>query len=76
MQTIPIWLQQAFIDWLTGRLYVDGRGNYRHRPDGRIVSHNRALKRLYPENPEFHRAANLWLALWDAVPTAALRRTV
>ena len=32
MQTIPAWLQQAFSDWLTRRLYLDGGGNYRLRP--------------------------------------------
>jgi hypothetical protein len=76
MQTIPTWLQTAFIDWLTGRLYVDGRGNYRRRPDRRVVPYNQALKQLYPQNSEFHRAANLWLALWEAVPTARLRQRV
>jgi hypothetical protein len=76
MQTIPVWLQAAFIDWLTGRLYVDGRGNYRLRPDRRVVPYNQAMKRLYPQNTAFRQAANLWLALWDAVPTARLKRTV
>jgi hypothetical protein len=76
MQKIPTWLKQAFIDWLTGRLYVDGRRNYRRRPDRRIVPYNQALKRLYPENTEFHLAANLWLALWDTVRIARLRQTV
>ena len=75
MQTIPLWLQDAFSDWLTGRIYVDGRGNYRsrlrHRP---IIQCNRSLKRLFPDNQDFHRAAHLWLALWDAVLTARLTR--
>ena len=73
MQTVPVWLQVVFSDWITGRLYVDGRGNYRSRVLGRrIVPYNRALKRLYPQNDAFHRAAHLWLALWEAVPTARL----
>ena len=25
MHTIPAWLQLAFSDWITGRLYVDGK---------------------------------------------------
>jgi hypothetical protein len=77
MQTIPTWLQEAFVEWLTGRLYVDGRGNYRSRALSRcIVPYNRALKRLYPENAAFHRAAHQWLALWEVVPTAKLTKTV
>ncbi len=73
MQAIPQWLQTAFSDWITRRLYLDGRGNYRSRLNARrIVPYNRVLKRLYPENQEFHRAAHLWLTLWAAVPTARL----
>jgi hypothetical protein len=73
MQTIPLWLQQAFSDWLTGRIYVDGRGNYRSRLRRRpIIPCNRSLKRLYPDNDAYHRAAQIWLELWDAVPTARL----
>jgi hypothetical protein len=73
MQTIPLWLQIAFSDWLTGQIYVDGHGNYRSRVPGRhIVAYNRSLKRLYPDNRDFHRAAHVWLALWEAVPTARL----
>src|ERR1700730_10692058 len=57
MQTIPIWLQTAFAEWISGQLYLDGRGNYRSRPLGRrIVPYNRPLKRLYPDNAAFHRA--------------------
>ncbi len=75
MQTIPLWLQTAFSDWMTGRLYVDGCGNYRSRVPGRpVVAHNRPLKRLYPENRDFHRAAHLWLTLWEGVQTARLTR--
>jgi len=74
MQTIPIWLQTAFADWLTGRIYLDGGGNYRSRlPSRAIVPYNRLLKRLYPHNGDFHRAADRWLSLWEAVPTARLR---
>ena len=73
MNSVPTWLQQAFSDWITGRLYVDGRGNYRSRVSRRqVVPYNRPLKRLYAQNAEFHRAAHLWLALWEAVPTAKL----
>jgi len=74
MRTIPTWLQTAFADLLTGRIYLDGGGNYRSRlrPHS-IVSYNRQLKRLYPDNADFHRAANRWLSLWEAVPTARLR---
>jgi hypothetical protein len=74
MQTIPVWLQVAFSDWLTGRVYLDGGGNYRARLPGRpVVAYNRLLKRLYPSNRDFHRAAHLWLSLWEAVPTARLK---
>jgi len=74
MQTLPAWLQQAFCDWLTRRLYLDGGGNYRLRPFRRIASYNRDLKRVYPNNLDFHHATHLWLTLWEAVPTAKLRR--
>jgi hypothetical protein len=72
MQTIPQWLQRAFSDWLTRRLYLDGGGNYRSRPSRRIAPYNRQLKRLYPANQEFHSAAHVWLLLWESVPTARL----
>ena len=73
MQAIPLWLQEAFTNWLTGRLYVDGRGNYRSRLHRRpIIPCNRSLKRLYPDNQDFHRAAQIWLELWDVVPFARL----
>jgi hypothetical protein len=75
MHTVPDWLQTAFAEWLTGRLYLDGRGNYRsrvlHRPR-QVVGYNRSLKRAYPQNGEFHRAAHRWLSLWEVVPTARL----
>jgi hypothetical protein len=72
---IPLWLHTAFSDWMTGRIYLDGRGNYRsHVPPRRIVPYSRALKRLYPNSAEFHRAAHRWMALWEAVPTARLAR--
>ena len=77
MLTIPTWLQSAFADWISWRIYVDRRGNYRSRSRvgrRRIVPFNRPLKRLYPDNRDFHRAADRWLALWDAVPTARLTR--
>lgn len=71
MQTIPLWLQTAFSDWLTGRIYIDGRGNYRSRsPVRRITPYSRALRRLYPDNRAFHRAAHVWLSVWEAIPTA------
>jgi hypothetical protein len=73
MHIVPEWLQTAFAEWITGRLYVDGRGNYRSRvPGRRIVAYNRALKRAYPRNDQFHRAAHCWLSLWELVPTARL----
>jgi hypothetical protein len=76
MQTVPLWLQGAFADWIANRIYVDGRGNYRSRVlHRRIVRYNRALKRLYPQNEDFRRASHMWLALWDAVPTAKLTQT-
>jgi hypothetical protein len=74
MQTIPTWLQQAFCDWLTRRLYLDGGGNYRLRPAQRIAPCNRKLRALYPDNQAFHTAAHAWLALWDSIPTARLNR--
>lgn len=73
MQTIPRWLQHAFSDWLTRRLYLDGGGNYRSRPSRRIAAYNRQLKSLYPDNQRFHQAAQAWLTLWEHVPTAAVR---
>jgi hypothetical protein len=73
MHTVPEWLQTAFAEWVTGRLYLDRRGNYRSRAQGRqIVSYNQALKRAYPCNQDFHCAAQRWLSLWEAVPTARL----
>ena len=74
MHTVPDWLQIAFAEWITGRLYVDGRGNYRLRPRGsRVVPYNRPLRRAYPSNIDFHRAALRWLALWEVIPTARLK---
>jgi hypothetical protein len=76
MQTIPLWLQAAFSDWVTGRLYLDGRGNYRSRVHARrIVRYSRALRRLYLDNRDFCQAADLWLTLWSAVPRARLVRS-
>ena len=75
MQTIPTWLQQAFIDWLTQRLYLDGGGNYRLHLSRRIAPYNRSLKPLYPHNHDFHTAAHAWLSLWEHVPTAQLNGT-
>ena len=72
MQPIPTWLQRAFCDWLTRRLYLDGGGNYRLRPAHRIAPYNRRLKSAYPNNHDFHAAADAWLALWDRVPTARM----
>lgn len=75
MQTIPLWLQVAFFDWLAGKVYLDGGGNYRARlPGRRVVPYNRQLKHLYPDNRDFHRAAHLWLTLWEAVPSAKLEQ--
>lgn len=77
MHTVPDWLQTAFAEWITGRLYIDGRGNYRSRVLGRhrvIVGYNRALKRAYPHHQDFHRAANCWLSLWEVIPTATIER--
>ena len=75
MHTVPDWLQTAFAEWLTGRLYLDGSGNYRSRALGRhVVSYNRPLKRAYPRNEDFHRAAHRWLSLWEVIPTAAIER--
>jgi hypothetical protein len=70
MQMIPIWLQRAFCDSSAGRLYLDGGGNYRLRPSRRIVSYNRQLTATYPDNRRFHEAAQVWLSLWECVPTA------
>jgi hypothetical protein len=77
MHTVPDWLQTAFAEWITGRLYVDGRGNYRSRVLGRtrcIVTYNRPLKRAYPRNADFYRAAGRWLSLWEVIPTANIER--
>jgi hypothetical protein len=77
MHTVPEWLQTAFAEWLTGRLYVDGSGNYRSRGVGcprHVVSYNRPLKRAYPHNDAFHRAAHRWLSLWELIPSATIER--
>jgi hypothetical protein len=74
MQTIPTWLQQAFCDWLTRRLYLDRGGNYRLCPSRQIASYNRRLKGVFPRNQEFHRASQAWLSLWETVPSARLSR--
>jgi hypothetical protein len=77
MHTVPDWLQTAFAEWLTGRLYVDGCGNYRSRVLGRprfVVSYNQPLKRAYPRNQDFHQAAHRWLSLWEVIPTATIER--
>jgi hypothetical protein len=75
MQTIPTWLQVAFSDWVTRQLYLDGGGNYRSHASHRIVAYNRQLKKIYPENQQFHDAAHLWLELWEAVPTGRINDT-
>ena len=75
MQIVPIWLQSAFSDWLCGRLYLDNGGNYRrHERKSPVAPYNRSLKRLYPDNLDFHSAAYRWLTLWEAVPTARMIR--
>ena len=77
MHTIPEWLQTAFAEWITGRLYVDGHGNYRarvlDRPRG-VVGYSRALKRAYPHHRDFKQAADRWLSLWEVIPTATIER--
>ena len=74
MHTVPEWLQAAFAEWITGRLYFDGGETYCSRPLGcRVVPYHRALKRAYPRHAEFHQAAQRWLSLWEVVPTARLR---
>jgi hypothetical protein len=78
MHTVPDWLQTAFAEWITGRLYLDRRGNYRSRVPNRprqVVAFNRPLKRAYPVHAEFHQAATRWLSLWELIPTARLSRT-
>jgi hypothetical protein len=77
MHTVPDWLQTAFAEWITGRLYLDGRGNYRARVLGhprRIVGYNRPFKRAYPHHLDFHRAAYHWLSLWELIPAATIER--
>ena len=76
MHTVADWRQTAFAEWLSGRLYVDGRGNYRarvlSRPRG-IVGYIRPLNRAYPHDRDFHRAANRRLRLWEVILTATNR---
>ena len=77
MHSVPGWLQTAFAEWLTGRLYVDSRGNYRRRIVGsprHVVTYNRPLKRVYPRNDEFHRAAHRWLVALGIGPDCQTRR--
>jgi hypothetical protein len=68
MQTIPLSIQHALVDWLTGRIYVDRSGNYRSRLSHRLVPRNRELKRRFPHHREFEQAAEAWLSLWEVVP--------
>src|SRR5437899_1343776 len=53
MHTVPSWLQTAFAEWLTGRLYVDGRGNYR----ARVIGHPRHVVSVSVPNSEKNPAA-------------------
>jgi hypothetical protein len=74
---IPTALQRAFIAWLTGDAYRDGAGDYRFRSLGdRLAPWNAAIRALYPSPLDFDHAADLWLSLWEAVPTARLREPV
>jgi hypothetical protein len=73
MHTVPEWLQTAFAEWITGRRYVDGSGNYRSRVPARprrVARYNRALRHAYPDFGDFRRAAERWLELRELVPTA------
>ena len=55
MRPLPIWLQTAFSDWMTRRLYVDGRGNYRSRALGRRIEE--ILKEALYQPPELKQLA-------------------
>jgi predicted ABC-type ATPase len=58
-------LEQAFADWKSGRAYIDNRGTYRLRAEGQKTGSSRTVapwsglvKSLYPDNLDFHKAAN------------------
>ena len=53
-------LETACRAWSGNEVYVDGKGNYRlKKHPRRIVTWNKAVKALFPENQDFHRAAQL-----------------
>lgn len=56
-------LGQAFDDWTAGRAYLDNAGNYRLRDGdsrkGQVAPWNKPIKRAYPDNAVFHKAARL-----------------
>jgi len=57
-------IDQAFKDWISGEAYLDNSGNYRLRDRsrglsgrGQIAPWNKAVKRRFRNNEEFHNAA-------------------
>jgi len=55
--------EQALQDWREGRAYIDGRGNYHvkaeGKPSGPIAPWNKEAKSTFANVSELHRAANL-----------------
>ena len=55
-----------FADWLAGRAYIDGRGNYHVRRPGHslgpVAAWNRDAKIMFQDSVALHRAAHRWQA--------------
>lgn len=56
--------RQAFEDWVAGRVYIDGNGNYHLRDASRgnprkgpIAPWNKTIKRTFKTITDFHAAA-------------------
>lgn len=53
-------LGTAYREWIADQVYVDSKGSYRQNGSPRkVVTWNKAVKALFPENQDFHRAAQL-----------------
>lgn len=54
-------LRQAYIDWKSGRAYIDGNNNYHIKSEGhsngKIAKWNRAVKEKYNNVSDFHKDA-------------------
>lgn len=54
-------IARALSDWRMNRAYIDGRGNYHVKTEGRssgpIAPWNKAAKRAFPTVDDLHRAS-------------------